>query len=173
MGILACQQPEKRDQLHSPLSLVTEDISYSSYAWDYPLGQWGFYLNYFVRINERGDFSLMLRDTASKAIYYTGTVNDTIRQLINRTFSVDTFTNDYKSKSLQNIAYSGFTYCLDYKKQNEKRKRIVFIQTRSPEAIRSLSIQLDKILGNTKVKEIDAATLAPHIEELKNLALLH
>lgn len=167
IGIVACQQFKHPKKVQSNLTLFTEDFNYTTYSWYFPSGQWEFYVNHFLHIDKNGHFSLMLRDSTSKPRFFKGTINDTIRNLINQTFSVDTFNNDYKSEALQNIAYSGYTFCFDYVKENESRKRIVFIQIRSPKLIETLSTKFDKILQYSKAQQVDTISIASYVRDLK------
>jgi hypothetical protein len=171
IGILGCQQSKQPEKTYQSPSLIVEDLKYTAYSWYYPSGQWEFYLNYFVVIDKSGHFNIMSRDSMmSKPKYYTGFISDTLRNLINNTFLIDTFKTDYKSAALQNIAYDGFTYCFDYKKENEDRKKFVFIQTRSPLLIQKLSVILDRLLSSTKAIEVDTIDIAHYIEGIKEFS---
>ena len=163
MTVSACQQSKQ------PLVLVTEDLKYSAYAWYYTSGYWEFYVDYFISVDKSGHFNLMLRDSImSKPKYFKGGINDTISNLIDKTFSIDTFKTDYKSNALQNIAYDGFTYCLDYKKIKDNRKRIIFIKRGIPYNIQKLSMLLETVNDNSKPKQVDTINITTYIDELKS-----
>lgn len=170
-GLLACQQSEQSKQPKPPISLVTEDLKYSAYSWYYYTGHWEFYLHYYVDIGKNGQFILMLRDSLmSKPRYFNGITNDTISKLIDKTFSVDTFKTNYKSRILENAFYNGFTYCMDYRTKNNSQKKIVFIQSKNINEINKLSICLDTLIKTTNIKQIDTVNLASYIIELKKFS---
>jgi hypothetical protein len=166
IALLACQQSKQS------VSLVIEDLKYSAYSWYYYKGQREFYLDYYVRIQKNGQFNLMLRDSfMSKPRYFTGIINETVRKLIDKTFRVDTFKTDYKSKTLQNEFYDGFTYCVDYRTKNNNQKKIIFIKSGNPNEIRKLSICLDTLIKTTDTKQINTVNLATYIIDLKKFSL--
>lgn len=167
MTVLACQHPKQRTEDVKISSLLTDDLRYSVYAWYYPKGQWEFYLDYYVHIDKRGHFKLMLRDSlTSKSKYYEGDINDTIRNSIDRTFAIDTLKTDYKRSELQNIAYNGFTYCLDVQKDTS-RKKIVFISYGSPASLKRLSSLLDNLVNTTNATQVDTIDIINYSEELQ------
>ncbi len=164
-GLLACQQPKQPEQ---SLSLLTDDVNYSVYSWYYAPSYWDFYLDYYINIDKSGQFKIMKRDSLNKTTYYTGVLNDTIGKLIDKAFSVDSFKANYKSDSLQNLAYSGYTYCFDYKKKNHERKWIRFEQSKSPGRLKRLSMVLETLTTDSAT-QVDTLEL-PHVEELKKFS---
>ncbi len=169
--IVACQQSEQPKQSKQLISLVTEDLKYSAYSWYYNTRQWEFYLDYYVDIQKNGQFNLMLKDSfMSKPKYFKGIINDTISKLIDKTFSVDTFQTDYKSQTLQNSFYDGLTYCLDYRIKSNNQKKIIFVQSGSPNKINKLSTALDTLVRTPHVKQIDTLELAMYVNELKRFS---
>jgi hypothetical protein len=169
--MVPCQQPPERKQKEATISLVTDELNYFVYSWYFPAGQWEFYLDYYVNIDKHGRFKLMLRDSAHNPTYFTGPVSDTIVKLVDKTFRVDTFKTDYRNDSVEGIAYSGYTYCFDYKTAETKPgKRLLFIQSRSPELLRILSQQLDNVSSNTKATKVDTLDITSSIEEFKKFS---
>lgn len=169
--ILSCQQTDKQQQTKPTTYLVINNLNYFVYAWYYPTGKWEFYLDRYVNVDKNGHFKLMLRDDLQKSKYFTGIINDTIAQLIDQTFSSDTFKINYKSDSIQNIAYNGYTYCFDYKIEKAKQnKKVQFIQSRSPEPIKTLSIQLENLLLNSNATQVDTLDIATSIEEFEKFS---
>jgi hypothetical protein len=165
MALNSCRQPKK------PFSLLTEDIKYTTYAWYHLTGLTGpyeLYVDHYININKNGHFSMMRRDSLmSKPKYYTGFINDSIANQIQRTFKQDTFKTDYKTEATKNIAYDGLVYRLDYKLEKENRKKIKFIQSDSPTEIVKLSLLFDNLDTLTKVTEVDTISLNGYLEELK------
>ena len=171
IGIVACQQRKEPKQTEPSLSLVIADLNYSAYSWYFPTGQWEFYLDYYLHVDKHGKYELMLRDSLRKPKYYVGIINDTIGKLIDKTFAVDTFKTDYKSNALMNIAYDGYTYCLEYKKDKEKEKKIIFIDYQRPKGIKALTMQLDKVFNSSsKVSQVDTVEMKHYIEQLKKFS---
>jgi hypothetical protein len=167
---LACQQSKQRTKDAEAPSLAINDLKYSAYSWYYPSGKWEFYLDYFVHIDKMGHFKLMLRDSLmSKPKYYEGFINDTIRNIIDKTFAVDSFKTDYKHPQLQNIVYDGFTYCIDVKKDTSSKK-IVFIGYRSPADLKRLSSLLDNIVNTTNATYVDRIDMSDYYKELERFS---
>ena len=171
IAIVACQQTREQNKTKVPISLATDDLSYFVYSWHFPTGQWEFSLDKYVNIDKHGRFRILMRDSLNKTTYFTGTVNDTIVKLIERTFRVDTFKTDYKNDSLEGIAYSGYTYCFDYKTADkEEKKKVRFIQSRSPEPLRILSQQLDNLNFISGATQVDTLDIVSSIEEFKKFS---
>ena len=167
LTILACQQSKQRAKDSETSSLLIDDLKYSAYSWYYPTGQWEFYLNYYVHIEKSGHFQLMLRDSImSKPKYYEGIISDTVRKSIDKIFALDTFKTDYKRYQLGNIAYDGFTYCVDVKKDTSSKK-IVFIEYRIPTALKSLSNLLDNLVNTTNATVVDTIEINNYTKELQ------
>jgi len=165
--IVACKQTEKY------LPLITDDFNYAAYSWSLSgeSEQWEFYLDYYVNIEKNGHFSLMFRDSfTNKPKYFIGIISDTLGKLIDRTFTTDTFKNNYPD-SPQNIAYSGLTYCFDYTKQQSNRRTIIFINSKAPIEINKLSMLLNRLIYSGNCNQVDTLYIAPYINELKRSSL--
>jgi hypothetical protein len=141
-AFMACNQKKKHTSL-----LITDDLKYSAYSWhldDTIL----FYLAHYIDIDKNGHYLIMRHDTfMDKPKYFEGDINDTLKNLINKTFVVDgNFEVDYSSKPEDNFIYDGFTYCFDYKKADSNDRKIQFIPEKSPEQIIILSQFIDTLI---------------------------
>lgn len=167
-GIVCCNEPRVKQHTQDSYLVVTDDFKYFVYAWYFPKGNWEFYLDHYVNIDKNGKFKAMIRDSTNKSLYYTGTIDNSLTELINKAFRVDKFKSDYKSDRLQNMAYSGFTYCIEYTMANSlEGKKLHFIQNRSPALINILSTELDSIIYKSKAHCVDTLDIASPIEEFR------
>ena len=152
--------------------LVTADFKYSAYYWHFnqQVDSFEFYLVHYIDIDAKGNFVLMRHDRwMDKPKYFSGFVNDTIRQLLDTTFYHDNFKTDYSWNINNPFIYDGFTYCFDYKKQDSERKQIQFIPHNSPAPIKKLSLLLDTLISNAFTTSIDTLNLKSYTEQLKQL----
>ena len=162
----ACKQ-------NTPLKkLVTTDFKYSAYYWHFneQVDSFEFYLVHYIRIDEKGNFLLMRHDKCmGKPKYFSGLVNDTIRQYLDTTFYYDNFKTDYSWNINNPFIYDGFTYCVDYKKQDSEMKQIQFIPNNSPTSIKKLSLLLDTLISNASNVSRDTLDLKSYTKQLKQL----
>lgn len=109
-------------------------------------------------------------DWRGKRIYFKGSINDTLRKCIDATFLEDTFKTDYTYMTNPTFIYDGFTYCLDYSTQKDKRKEIFFIPHNSPPEIKTISTLLDTLVYSNKSEILDTLNIALYSIQLKEAA---
>jgi hypothetical protein len=159
-------------QRHASSDLTNDDsktiLKYSVYSWYDSSGQWAFYLHYYMGIKKNGEFDMIFRDSLmNRPKYFIGLINDSIMHQIEQILRIDTFKTDYKHDVLFNMAYDGYTYCLDLINKN---KKVVFIQDEGPACIKKLSMLLDSACVNSKCREVDTVTASGYIAALKRYA---
>ena len=168
LTVLACQQSQPARINEVSISPIN-DLKYSEYGWYYPTGNWEFYLNYYVHIKENGQFSLMIRDDfMSKPKYYNGFIDDTVRNIISKTFAIDTFKTEYTN--IPNIAYDGFTYCLDIKSDSSHKKIIFYPFNVVP--LRRLSKVLENLVKTSKPVRVDTIYMEAYVKDLQQSSFL-
>lgn len=161
-------------QNNSTKTLFTENFKYSGYYWHFnqQSDSFEFYLVHYIDIDKDGKFVLMRHDNwRSKPKYFTGYINDTIKQFIDTTFYNDNFKTDYSWNPEKPVVYDGFIYCFDYAIKNNSRKQIQFIPPYSPNQIVKLSSLLDTLVYNTVTKKIDTLNISNYSEKMKQLLL--
>jgi hypothetical protein len=167
LALFSCKQSNPTKQL------VTDDLKYSAYYWhlNEHTDSFEFYLVHYINIDKEGNYFLMRHDVwRDKPRYFKGSINDTIRKCIDTTFLKDNFKTDYTYMTNPNFIYDGFTYCLDYKTQHEKRKEILFISPNSPNEIKTISTLLDTLIYSNQSEIIDTLNLDLYTKQLKELA---
>ena len=110
-------------------------------------------------------------DWMGKPKYLKGFINDIVHQDIDTTFYYDTYKTDYSYDVDKNGIYDGFTYCLDYQKENNFQKKIQFIPNNSPGQIRSLMISLEELIYKSATLPGDTLNLKDYTEELEQLVV--
>ena len=166
-GFLSCRQ------INSTKKLATYDLKYSAFYWHFnqQTNNFEFYLVHYVDIDREGNYVLMLHDVwRDKPKYFKGAIGDTIRECIDTTFLNDNFKTDYSYSTKPNFIYDGFTYCLDYRTQNNERKKILFIPHDSPAKINILSSLLDTLIYSSKSEILDTIYIAAYTKQLKEFA---
>ncbi len=166
LAFVACNQnkPAKR--------LVTEDLKYSAYYMHFneKVDSFEFYLVHYLDIDKNGKFILMRHDEwMSTPKYFQGFINDTIRQQIDTIFYNDDFKTDYSYDVERNGIYDGYTYCLDYSKENNFNKKIQFIPVNSPDQVKALSKLLDTLVYNVSALPAESLNLRRYTEQLEVL----
>src|SRR5664279_2650598 len=79
-------------------NLATVYLKYSAYYWHFnqQVDSFEFYLVHYIEIDKNGKYFLMRHENwMDRPKYFTGFINDTIRQLIDTTFYHDRFKTDY------------------------------------------------------------------------------
>lgn len=166
-GFVSCKQS------NSTKKLATDDLKYSAYYWhlNEQTNSFEFYLVHYIDVDREGNYVLMRHDVwRDKPRYFRGSIDDTIRQCIDTTFFNDSFKTDYSYMTNPSFIYDGFTYCLDYRTQNSKRKKILFVPHNSPTKINILSSLLDTLIYSSKTEILDALDITLYTKQLKELS---
>ena len=153
-------------------NLVTENLKYSAYYWHFneKVDSFEFYLVHYLEIDKNGKFVLMRHDDwMGKPKYFQGLINDAIRQQIDTVLYYDTFKTDYSYDLDKNGIYDGYTYCLDYSKDNNFKKKIQFIPNNSPGQVKALSELLDILVYDIAALPADSLNLENYTEQLEEL----
>ena len=169
----ACRHPQENKKF------VTTDFKYSTYTWhiNQDSYQWEFHLEDYLHVDSNGHFKLIKHnpDSLDKHFYFSGTINDSIRQIIDSMLIGNKFLPEIKTDGLPDtplIIYDGFTYLLDYKIINKTQAKIQYINSssRTPENIIFLTSFLDTLINKTHSNKIDSFSIKSYIDTLKNIS---
>lgn len=157
---------------------TTGDFQYSSYLWyqSQENYQWKFYLANYLHADSNGQFKLFRHTNfLDKPQYFIGTLNDSIRQIIDSILLENNFHPEIKTDGLPDtplLVYDGFTYLLDYKIMGKTRTKIQYIKSssRSPKNILNLTALLDIIISRTQFTKIDSFSIGGYIDTLKKIS---
>jgi hypothetical protein len=158
---------------------LTTDFKYSTYTWhiNHDSYQWEFHLADYLHVDSNGHFKLIKHnpDSLDKHFYFSGTINDSIRQIIDSMLLENKFLPEIKTDGLSDtplIIYDGFTYLLDYKIINKTQAKIQYINSssRTPENIISLTSFLDSLINETQSNKIDSFSIKRYIDTLKKIS---
>lgn len=169
---IACRQPQDNKKL------ATIDFKYSSYLWhiNHDSNQREFYLANYFHIDTNGQFKLIRHTTfLDNPQYFRGTLNDSIRQIIDSMLLENKYHPEIKTDGLPDtslIVYDGFTYLLDYEIVGKGRTIIQYINSssRSPKNILLLTSLLDTLISKTQLNKIDSFTIETYIDTLKKVS---
>jgi hypothetical protein len=170
----ACKHP------HENKKFVTTNFKYSTYTWhiNQDSYQWEFHLADYLHVDSNGNFKLIKHnpDSLDKHFYLSGTINDSIRQIIDSMLLENKFLPEIKTDGLADtplIIYDGFTYLLDYKIINKAQAKIQYINSssRTPENIIFLTSFLNNLINETQSNRIDSFSITPYIDTLKKISL--
>lgn len=169
----ACRHPQENKMF------VTTDFKYSTYTWHINQDnyQWEFYLANYLHVDSNGHFKLIKYnpDSLDNHFYFTGIINDSIRQIIDSMLIENKFLPEIKTDGLPDtplIIYDGFTYLLDYKIINKTQAIIQYINSssRTPENIIFLTSFLDTLINKTHSNKIDSFSIKSYIDTLKKIS---
>jgi hypothetical protein len=167
LTFLSCSQSSKRK------TAVIQDLKYSAHYWHFnqQSNDFEFYLDHYINVDRDGKFLIMRHENWMKnPKYFSGTISDTLRYIINATFSNDFYDSNYLYNVDKNGIYDGLDYCFDYKKRNGESKKIRFIPPNSPDQIKVLSSLLDTFIHKTTKSNIDTLLLNDYIDTLAKLS---
>lgn len=170
----SCKHPqENRD-------FAITDFKYSTYIWhiNQESNLWEFHLADHLHVDSNGHFKLVKHnpDSLDKHFYFSGTINDSIRQIIDSILLENKFLPEIKIDGLQDtplIVYDGFTYLLDYKIINKAQTKIQYINlsARTPKNILLLTSFLDSVISQRIFKKIDSFAIEEqYIDSLKKIS---
>jgi hypothetical protein len=169
----ACRHP------HENKKFVTADFKYSTYIWhiNQVSDQLEFHLADYFHVDSSGHFNLIKHnpDSLDKHFYFSGTINDSIRQILDSLLLENKFHPEIRTDGLPDsplLVYDGFTYLLDYKLIDKDQAKIQYIKSssRTPENILSLTAFLDIVIKNTQSNKIDSFSIKPYIDTLKKIS---
>jgi hypothetical protein len=169
----ACKHPLENKKF------VTTDFKYSTYSWhmNQDSYQWEFHLADYLHIDSNGDFKLIKHnpDTFDKHFYFSGTINDSSRQIIDSLLLENKFHPEIKTDGLPDsplLVYDGFTYLLDYKLIDKAQAKIQNINSssRTPENFLSLTAFFDIVINKTQSNNIDSFSIQTYIDTLKKIS---
>lgn len=159
--ISTCKQPNQR---HLPF---TKDLKYSAYTLrlNYRQDSFVFYLHHYIDIDSNGRFLVMRHDDwASRSTYFTGFINDTMRQEIDSTFLYKDYQPTY-NRSEPGI-HDGLFRSIDFKMKGDSAMVIQF-DSYSPKQIISLANDLDTLIYSRLNTQIDSFTLVNYEQKLR------
>jgi hypothetical protein len=158
---------------------LAADFKYSTYIWHISEDGYKreFHLADYLHVDSNGNFKLIrhgaVLDTHE---YFSGTLNDSVRQIIDSILSNNKYHPQIKNNQLPDtpvLIYDGFTYLLDYKLKDKAGVKIQYINasSRTPENILFLSAFLDTIISNTVDKKIPGFLIEKsYIDTLKKIS---
>ena len=169
----ACRHPRESKKI------VITDFKYSTYTWHVNQNsyQWEFHLADYLHVDSAGHFKLIKHnpDSLDKHFYFSGTINDSIRQILDSLLLENKFHPEIRTDGLPDsplLVYDGFTYLLDYKLIDKAQAKIQYINSssRTPENILSLTAFLDIVINKTQSKRIDSFSIKPYTDTLKKIS---
>jgi len=150
--------------------LSYKEIKYSTFSWYREKASNSFepYINFYLQINNTGDYLLMKHTVFNDAPkYLQGTIDDTIANMIAVAFpdtlygQLNYFYND--SAEL----YNGFTHCIDYtNEQTDKRTVIQFVPSEAPANIQQIAEMLNRLIQSSTQKSTNPFELKNYEKEL-------
>lgn len=164
---------------HENKKFVTTDFKYSTYIWhiNQDTYQWEFHLADYLHVDSNGHCKLIKHnpDSLDKHFYFRGTINDSIRQIIDSMLLENKFLPEIKTDGLLDtplIIYNGFIYLLDYKIINKAQAKIQYINSssRTPENILFLTSFLDNLIDKTQTNKIDSFSIKSYTDTLKKIS---
>ena len=139
--------------------------------------QWEFHLADYLHVDSNGHFKLIKHnpDSLDKHFYFSGTINDSIRQILDSLLLENKFHPEIRTDGLPDsplLVYEGFTYLLDYKLIDKAQSKIQYSNSssRTPENILSLTAFLDIVINKTQSNKIDSFSIHPYIDTLKKIS---
>ena len=166
----SCKQPQKNKKL------VTTSFKYSTYIWhlNQDSYQYEFHLVDYFNVDSNGHFRVIKHnpDSLDKHFYFSSTINDSTRQIIDSILLENKFLPEIKTDGLPDtplIVYCGFTYLLDYKIINQASAKIQYVKSssRTPENILFLTSLLDTLINKTHLNTIDSFSIGSYADTLK------
>jgi len=158
----------------------TIDFKYSTYIWhlNQDSYQWEFHLADYLHVDSNGYFKLIKHnpDSLDKHFYFSGVINNSIRQTIDSIFLENKFIPEIRTDGLPDtplIIYNGLTYYLDYKITNKAQAKIQYVNSssRTPENILFLTAFFDTLINKTQSNKIDSFSIQLYIDTLKKISL--
>ncbi len=128
-----------------------------------------FYLDHYIEIDKDGHFLGMRHDESHKrAMYFTGIINNSIREEIDSTFLNKYYEQRYFPK--EPIIYDGLDYCLDFNANRDSNRLVLFIPNYGPRQIMRLANLLDTLIYSTQIQQIDSFSLDNYEKKLRELS---
>lgn len=168
MTLFSCKHTRQSEK-----KLHGTELKYSAYGWffDNKVDSFDFVLVHYIDIDKNGHFNIFRRDDwKGKPSYFTGYINDTIRDLIDTVLNAHNYKSDYTWNVDDGFIYDGYTYTLDYKDFSNTRKLIHYIPNKSPESITKLGLLLDTLVYEKAAKKIDTLNIDNYMQELMSIS---
>jgi hypothetical protein len=118
-----------------------------------------------------GHYILMKRDLLDTPKYFSGYISDSIRNLMNKTFSIAHFQTNWSIDRTSGDLYCDPSYCFDYKKTGSARNRILFIHNHGTNEMIQLSCLLDTLIDTANFNRINSFDLSKYKNELREFSI--
>jgi hypothetical protein len=164
---VACQQLQRPQDIGDNRLLYVYDLKFSAYRWLYDTQQWVCYLPYYLTIDKKGHFQVLIKDSLSNQNqFYEGNINDSTRLLLDSLLNQKLdllLTND---STISNLTYDGLTYRIDFQ-IGTSTKQVVFKSYQLQNDLQTIMSTLYNVAKAPNIKRIDTIDVADYVQNLK------